>query len=488
MQNRATFSNVLQYDGVGGVDRPIAQGLERRDDPSGTLLVRVRVLFTDWANAARTRHLVLRRLTVSIGAAPSDAALVGTTTITPGNNRPGPPPDQKEQGDRYEVDHILELQFAVGAFQVNPRPYVFFQVPGRGDLVTQYILQWSLTGVLSIVLKDPLPFLWRIGTQRPKHVSPMRRTTHRMRRPLNYRRCGQTRYPADTDTRRKTTVASAFSNAFNLQGIPRRFNGFKLQVFKGRLRSEPGNPSDRTYPSDFGVALQKFLSDNEQDAYSVMDDVGKALADQNVGNYSAIKDYFTAYAQAEYQSAVTFLSTWVGTSYTGAPTSTRSTSSSAGAITTSAPPNAIGPLTDCSLVQTTITGTIAGGPQTYCQCDSVIAGINTETSGSLVYSVCAGAPYPTVATSTLAAPPAAPTCDCNENGCTDSSPACCGNGSCEDADPPAETPDLSSPACTACTSTLGASDCSADDGQCLIDQCKADQDCQACGIDCNTFG
>lgn len=98
---------------------------------------------------------------------------------------------------------------------------------------------------------------------------------------------------------RKTVVASAFSNAFNLQGIPSQFNGFKQQVFTGRLKSQPGTPSDRTYPSDFGPALKKFLSDNEQGAYGAMDDVGKALANKNVGNYSAIKDYFTAYAQGE---------------------------------------------------------------------------------------------------------------------------------------------------------------------------------------------
>ncbi|KAL8758247.1 MAG: hypothetical protein Q9184_003986 [Pyrenodesmia sp. 2 TL-2023] len=121
------------------------------------------------------------------------------------------------------------------------------------------------------------------------------------------------------------------------------------------------------------------------------------------------------------------------------------------------PSPTIGPLTSCSLVETTMTGTIAPGPQTYCTCGSVIAGINTETSGNLVYSVCAGDPYPTVATSTI-------------------------------ADTPLPTPDLSSPACTSCTGTLGASDCSADDDQCLIEQCRNDEDCQTCGIDCESFG
>ena len=48
-------------------------------------------------------------------------------------------------------------------------------------------------------------------------------------------------------------------------------------------------------------------------------------------------------------------------------------------------------------------------------------------------------------------------------------------------------PDMSSSACVECTTNLGASDCSADDDQCLIDQCKADTQCQDCRIDCDTF-
>ena len=70
-----------------------------------------------------------------------------------------------------------------------------------------------------------------------------------------------------------------------------------------------------------------------------MDGVGKALADPSVGNYPAIKDYFTAYAQGEWQSAIEFLSTWTGTSYTGSPTTTTSTTATsitnAGTITKS---------------------------------------------------------------------------------------------------------------------------------------------------------
>lgn len=61
---------------------------------------------------------------VSTGASPSDAVLASVTAVSPGTGAVGSPPDPKEQGDVYNVDHILELQFVVGAFQVNSRPYV----------------------------------------------------------------------------------------------------------------------------------------------------------------------------------------------------------------------------------------------------------------------------------------------------------------------------------------------------------------------------
>ncbi|KAL8861829.1 MAG: hypothetical protein Q9178_001698 [Gyalolechia marmorata] len=67
----------------------------------------------------------------------------------------------------------------------------------------------------------------------------------------------------------------------------------------------------------------------------------------------------------------------------------------------------IAPLSDCTLVQTTIDDSIAPGPQTYCSCGPVVAGINTQTSEGVVYSICAGEPFPTVASSTL--PPPEPT-------------------------------------------------------------------------------
>ncbi|KAL8791712.1 MAG: hypothetical protein Q9195_005719 [Heterodermia aff. obscurata] len=235
-------------------------GINRRQDVDGEVVeakAATDQLPIDYASLFSAQPTVTYSA-VSVGAAPSNARLVATTSVSPGSNAVGSPPDSSEQGPNYVVDHILELQFAVGAFQINPRP--------------------------------------------------------------------------------QTSVASAFSNTFNLQGIPSQFNGFKQQVFTGRLKSQPGNPSGRTYPSDFGPALQDWLSTNQQDAYSVMDDVGKALADSNVGNFPAIKDYFTSYAQGEWQSAIDFLSTWTGTSYTSSPTAATGTTSAKTATTPAAQP------------------------------------------------------------------------------------------------------------------------------------------------------
>ena len=50
------------------------------------------------------------------------------------------------------------------------------------------------------------------------------------------------------------------------------------------------------------------------------------------------------------------------------------------------------------------------------------------------------------------------------------------------------TPDMSSAVCQSCSGDLGASDCKPDDHECLINQCKADTNCQKCGLDCNQFG
>ncbi|KAL8774320.1 MAG: hypothetical protein Q9209_001071 [Squamulea sp. 1 TL-2023] len=236
---------------------------------------------------------------ISVGTKTADAVQTATTIISPGNNAVGSPPDPKEQGDKYVVDHILELQFVVGAFQINPRP---------------------VTGATSIPLEN-----WESASKacftNAKNYAP------------------------------KTAVATAFSKPFNLQGIPARFNGFKQQVFTGRIKSLPGNPSDRTYPSDFGPALRKFLIENEQGAYGAMDDVGKALAHKDVGNNDAIKDYFTAYAQGEWQSAIEFLKNWVGTSYTGTPATTTSSGTTTTKSGTITPAPTVRSLSDCKLVE-----------------------------------------------------------------------------------------------------------------------------------------
>ncbi|KAL8635548.1 MAG: hypothetical protein Q9228_006968 [Teloschistes exilis] len=183
---------------------------------------------------------------VSPGALPASAQLAATTTV-PGNIRPGSPPDPTEQGTVYVVDHILELQFVVGAFQVNPQP-----------------------------------------TQGPTAIPD-----------ANWKSASGACFTTTNGGAAQLAIASAFAGPSNLQGIPARFNGFKGQVFTGRIRHQPNNPSGNTYPSDIGPALQGFLKDSQQAVHAVIDGVGNALGDAG-GGHSAIKPYFTAYAQNEY--------------------------------------------------------------------------------------------------------------------------------------------------------------------------------------------
>lgn len=53
---------------------------------------------------------------------------------------------------------------------------------------------------------------------------------------------------------------------------------------------------------------------------------------------------------------------------------------------------------------------------------------------------------------------------------------------------PTPTVNLTSPDCETCTTNLGASNCGPTDKQCLVNQCQSDTSCQACKIDCSTFG
>jgi hypothetical protein len=41
--------------------------------------------------------------------------------------------------------------------------------------------------------------------------------------------------------------------------------------------------------------------------------------------------------------------------------------------------------------------------------------------------------------------------------------------------------------CDQCSTNMGASSCGPDDDKCLVNQCQNDQDCKACGTDCNSF-
>lgn len=49
-----------------------------------------------------------------------------------------------------------------------------------------------------------------------------------------------------------TALASVITVEENLQGIPKQVNGFKAQLFSGRLRALPDYPSGNTYYTDFG--------------------------------------------------------------------------------------------------------------------------------------------------------------------------------------------------------------------------------------------
>jgi hypothetical protein len=52
---------------------------------------------------------------------------------------------------------------------------------------------------------------------------------------------------------------------------------------------------------------------------------------------------------------------------------------------------------------------------------------------------------------------------------------------------PSSSYDPENPDCIECGTNLGASTCSADDNQCLVDQCYADSACTACGINCGQY-
>ena len=171
---------------------------------------------------------------------------------------------------------------------------------------------------------------------------------------------------------------------------------------------------------------------------------------------------------------------------------TSKTSSSMVSTSTTSPSGDLNP-SSCKYTVTSESGittdayTILPTIATMCLCDSsVIAGINTVTGTlSTSYLVCEVPskitvstlqPPSTTSTSPLSitAPPPTPVTTLVQSTTT----------------PSQSTPssDMSSKACIDCTNDLGASNCSASDDQCLVDQCNNDKSCQACGIDCSSFG
>lgn len=102
---------------------------------------------------------------------------------------------------------------------------------------------------------------------------------------------------------------------------------------------------------------------------------------------------------------------------------------------------------------------------TMCICDETVqAAISTGTNEAKTsYLVCLTDPQVTI--STMDPPPP-----------TEAPPP-----------PPPEEKPKPTQDCSACGNTLGASNCPAEDNQCLVDQCKSDKDCIACQFDCDQF-
>ena len=134
---------------------------------------------------------------ISIGPAPNDAVFTIFETVGP-QVRPTPP-SATQQGRIWNVDHILELQVLGYAFSSPAtRP-----TDGATSIPTDI---WS--SVSSAV--DG----------------------------ANGASC--------------TALASVITVEENLEGIPSQVNGFKQQVFTGRLLNQAGVPSGNTYYTDFG--------------------------------------------------------------------------------------------------------------------------------------------------------------------------------------------------------------------------------------------
>ncbi|KAL9637908.1 MAG: hypothetical protein Q9164_001903 [Protoblastenia rupestris] len=168
-----------------------------------------------------------------------------------------------------------------------------------------------------------------------------------------------------------TAIAKAVTNLKNLQGIPDSLNTFKKQVFTGNLTGKgfPSTGNDATFFSFFGPAVQKYLIDHKDD---LMSGTNSNIGDEvkRIGNNNQkVKDHYTSFASRHYQGCIDYLSTWSGKnvdrhSTSATPTSTSasptSTASAGGAEVTCHHAAAPGPGEPCEAIRNSETvGVIA---------------------------------------------------------------------------------------------------------------------------------
>ncbi|KAL6716550.1 hypothetical protein ACLMJK_006117 [Lecanora helva] len=137
-----------------------------------------------------------------------------------------------------------------------------------------------------------------------------------------------------------TALAKVITVGDNLEGIPKQVNGFKQQVFTGRLLNQPNNPSGNTYYTDFGKAVQKVLTNRQNDMNNLIGDIGDELSRIGGGN-AAVKTYWTNFAKTTYQDCIDFLDNWTGLTY---PRSSASSTASTAAVTPNSTPTGNGTL------------------------------------------------------------------------------------------------------------------------------------------------
>ena len=154
------------------------------------------------------------------------------------------------------------------------------------------------------------------------------------------------------------------------QAIPAAINNFKGQVFRGVINNGKNAPSTTRYPTEFGPAVNKLLSDRKPSYDEVIESLAVEL--RSVANDNDnVSSYFSSYASSVYSSATSFISQWTGKNGVYAPATSAS----------------------------------GGNPGTG-------TGTATATANSAL-STCASK------------------CNCNEDGCTPDSPGCCGDGTCD---------------------------------------------------------